>query len=226
MATPVYEVIPEQEVYFYYDQQGDLDQMLGRRLTLFVSMDGTYAVTEGFHLLEHNLQRIKFSRGVIAIDDRILVLQYDVEINVSAFNLQNGEHLYGYVKLVPFEGVDTPCEAHTIEILVSKNEQELQCPKCYKFFEFKRFGNKLHILSLPKRALFVNLSANLVDVIRIANQGEQEIPYNPVNTVFKVFLNGILLEENTDYTLDRENRKVRFNRHLDSGDVVIVKGTV
>ena len=223
MADPIFEVVPDQEVYFYYDQRGDLNHMLGRRLNLFVSTDGTYAVTEGLNLVEHNLQRIRFSPGTLTIDDRVIILDNEIEVDVKQFNLQEDDHLYGYIKLVKNDN-DKECPLYELELLVSKDEKELQCDTCYKFFEFIRHGNELVPVVYPKRAFFVNLSANFIDVYKVTNEGETRVSYKPITRVLKVFLNGVLLEENTDYKILATTREIEFLRPLSSNELVIIRG--
>ena len=223
MAEPIFEVVPDQEVYFYYDQRGDLNHMLGRRLNLFVSTDGTYAVTEGLQLLNHDLKQIKFSPGTLTIDDRIAEIDEPLPIDISDIQLNENDHLYGYIRLHKNES-ENSCYDYSLQVLVSKNESELQCDNCYKFFEFVRKGQLLVPIVYPKRSLFVNISANFIDVYKVTNSGDRLVPYQPISKVLKVFLNGILLEENVDYVVLEDLYQVEFLRTLDSGELVIIRG--
>jgi len=215
MGSDKLEVIPEQEVYLPLEAEGHLLELLGNLVGKFVYADTPYAVLSGCSLLEANSETIRFGAPCIIFHDYKIYLVEEPVVLSLPFDVFPGEYVYVCISF-PDHGCDS-----TPQFQVTKLETD--CSTI--FYGFKVNDKKeLKVIKVPPTGKFISFDGNITELVYLTNGSTNTFPYDPITTVLKVYLNGLLLMPNEDYIINKQNQTVTIKRALRQNEVVTIRG--
>ena len=224
----VLEIVPQQKIWFHFDQKGNLAELLGQRLQALVSTDNTYAVGYGFAVKELDDSKLVLTLGRLIIANRVIVIDDDTTLDLTNLAPNEGDKIYIYICYnLDASSKCKPCTS--IDFKYTDNEAELDTlgDNCYKFMTLQRINGQLQVIEYPNLALHELMNLEYVEEVIRCQQNVKTYTLLKVYLVHRVFYNGNLLAPDIDYIVthyEDSSAITLVSVNPNEGDILDIRG--